>query len=189
MTIRLDKYAKQAFVSAVMADVPKIDYQTPINKLVLEAQEWYLKKHFPAVLAFMKSEHGSMLGRKSVGFSNSWKTGISSVSCLDCFVLSPEVKNACDVIIQTAMAQATARSELEVKVSGLIAGCHTVKTALKLLPEFEKYLPKVDTPTANLPALANVIADLSKAGWPKGATPTVAKKPAKIKHMVEAFAD
>jgi hypothetical protein len=41
------------------------------------------------------------------------------------------------------------------------------------LPEFEKYFPAEDAPISkNLPALANMVADLTKLGWPKGKTST-----------------
>ena len=35
------------------------------------------------------------------------------------------------------------------------------------LPEFAKYLPKAVAKTDNLPAVANLVADFVKAGWPK----------------------
>lgn len=48
--------------------------------------------------------------------------------------------------------------------------CSTLKTAKERLPEFEKYLPteRGTTGTINLP-VANTVADLINAGWPKGA--------------------
>ena len=49
--------------------------------------------------------------------------------------------------------------------------CTTRKALANLLPEFEQYLPE-DTPAAirSLPAIANIVADFSKAGWPKDKT-------------------
>lgn len=38
------------------------------------------------------------------------------------------------------------------------------------MPEAEKYLPKEAKSSTNVPAVANVVADLVKAGWPKGKT-------------------
>ncbi len=56
------------------------------------------------------------------------------------------------------------------KLQGAIEGCTTRKALMTRLPEFEKYYPAEEAPMSkNLPALANVIADLSKLGWPKGA--------------------
>ena len=51
-----------------------------------------------------------------------------------------------------------------------MATVFTVDKFFEAFPEFEKYLPSEAQPTKNLPALANVVADLSKLGWPKNAT-------------------
>jgi phosphoglycolate phosphatase-like HAD superfamily hydrolase len=63
-------------------------------------------------------------------------------------------------------------SDARRSLQGAIEACSTYKQLMTRLPEFEKYYPKPDAPTANLPALANVVADLSKLGWPKGITST-----------------
>lgn len=47
------------------------------------------------------------------------------------------------------------------------AACKTLKQARERLPEFEKYPPKdVEKSPTMLPALANLVADLTKVGWP-----------------------
>jgi hypothetical protein len=44
----------------------------------------------------------------------------------------------------------------------------TRKALVDLLPEFEKYLPADEAKAiASLPAVANVLSDFVKAGWPK----------------------
>jgi hypothetical protein len=48
-------------------------------------------------------------------------------------------------------------------------GASTRKALVAALPEFEKYLPaEVEAPVRSLPAIANVVAEFTKAGWPKG---------------------
>lgn len=67
--------------------------------------------------------------------------------------------------------------ELETKLEGVAAACTTRKALVEMLPEFEKYLP-ADEATANktnLPALANVVTDFVKAGWPKQNIGKIAK--------------
>jgi len=53
-------------------------------------------------------------------------------------------------------------------LNSAIMSCGTLAALKKTFPEFEKYYPTEEQPTKNLPALANVVADLSKLGWPKG---------------------
>jgi hypothetical protein len=59
------------------------------------------------------------------------------------------------------------RHNAESRLSHAFAGINTLKQALTTFPEFKKYYPTEEQPTKNLPALANVMADLSKLGWPK----------------------
>ena len=49
-----------------------------------------------------------------------------------------------------------------------------------MLPEFEKYLPS-ETPALDrtVPAVANVVTDFMRAGWPKGQAKPAAKPAAK----------
>jgi hypothetical protein len=60
-----------------------------------------------------------------------------------------------------------ARVKAERSLQYVVNGCTTLKQLETRLPEFKKYFPTAEKPAANLPALANVVADLSKLGWPK----------------------
>lgn len=64
--------------------------------------------------------------------------------------------------------QESQRSELKSKLTTVIEGCRTLKQAKERLPEFAKYLPaeRGTSGTSNLP-VANLVADLTAAGWPK----------------------
>jgi hypothetical protein len=59
-------------------------------------------------------------------------------------------------------------SDLQDKLESVAKSCNTRKQLAELLPEFEKYLP-ADTPAAgrSVPAIANLVTDFTKAGWPK----------------------
>ena len=91
-----------------------------------------------------------------------------------CFRLSAEDQKVLDTIIGNAERQRQHRESLKEKISGVIAGCTTVKTAKARLPEFAKYLPEEVEKTQNLPAIANLVADLTKLGWPKDAAQAAA---------------
>jgi Tfp pilus assembly protein PilO len=73
-----------------------------------------------------------------------------------------------------AAAKATQTSDRNTLSSKLQAAANSVatrKALVALLPEFEKYLPAdKEAACKNLPAVANLLADFSKAGWPKSAT-------------------
>lgn len=55
------------------------------------------------------------------------------------------------------------------QLTAVIASCTTLKQAKEALPEFIKYLPEEPGSTIDrtLPVVGNLVADLSKAGWPK----------------------
>ena len=58
---------------------------------------------------------------------------------------------------------------LRKQLTAVIASCTTLKQAKKALPEFVKYLPEEPGSAIDrtLPVVGNLVADLSKAGWPK----------------------
>lgn len=60
------------------------------------------------------------------------------------------------------------RDKLQVEVENSLRAFSTVKSLLKVMPELEKYVAHLALPaSSNLPAVANVVAKLSAAGWPK----------------------
>jgi len=173
--MRLTKYQREAFVRAVLNDVPKIDYESAVRKLVSDDNIAHLPEKIKAVAIDPKTRdylrssyyHTSIfLGvRISVGTSiiegseRNWKP-------------SP----AAAVKIQEMMKQWAEQqwrvTELEGKVSRAIWSVMTIKQAKATLPEFVKYLPeepeKGKSPNLPAPIIANLLADLSRAGWPKG---------------------
>lgn len=72
--------------------------------------------------------------------------------------------------------KANERSSLARKIQGAVDGCNTLKQLREHLPEFEKYYKFLETApvSKNLPAIAGVVAELTKFGWPKdAASPSV----------------
>lgn len=167
--MRLTKDDKNAFVQAVMNDVPQVDYQELVRQKI---QKWCFDalpadlqpaaKKYPeyfatsyiytpigcsAVYAICAPEHRGALfeGR----FPAQWKELVA---------LGAEYR-----------AQSATLQALREKVTALISTCTTLKQAEERLPEFAKYLPTDRAPatTSNLP-VANTLAELQAAGWPKG---------------------
>ena len=71
-------------------------------------------------------------------------------------------------IAKKHIAQAEKRESLREGVRGIIEACSTLKQAQERLPEFVDYLPldRSNQAMANTPAIANVVGELVKAGWP-----------------------
>jgi len=156
--MKLTKYEKEAIVRAIMQDVPT----KPDNILRAEIQAAFVAGMSAPVLKLYKT-HPKALKTESVP---SWDSGLSYRT--DFIVGDADVKKA----METFNAQKKARDEAHSKLSAAVMGCNTLAQLKKLLPEFISYFPSETEPTKNLPAVANMVADLSKLGWPKSQTKT-----------------
>jgi hypothetical protein len=155
---RITKWDKQAIVKAIMADVPKIDKKKRKEKL----QADIVKAMSPEARKLYKN-CPEALRTQCIGeliYDGTW-------SSRD--IIVGDVKGAViDEMKKPYEAEDKKHREVEYQLKGAIEACTTIKQLNDRLPEFKKYFPTVEKPTANLPALANVVADLSKLGWPKG---------------------
>ena len=167
--MRLTKSDKEAFVRAVMDDVPQIDYDERVRSLLIkwgkesvpEGMRPFIDSHpqyfntvyicTPAHLTFVQ-----------VIANPNWRHDEFKDR-------EPEKYAQLVELSELAGAQALARDDLRRKVTSLINMCSTLKAAKERLPEFEKYLPadRDGTGVCGLP-IANVVTDLMNAGWPKG---------------------
>jgi hypothetical protein len=158
--MKLTKYDKQAIVKAIMADVPKPDK----NKRRADLQTAIVKAMSPAVRKVFRESPGA-LRSEHVGdlISNgTWDSRIIVVGDVAADVL--------EAILKPYKDEDDAIYAAHNKLRGAVDSCNTRKALMDRLPEFEKYFPAEGAPISkNLPALANVVADLSKLGWPKGA--------------------
>lgn len=163
--MKLNNSDRDAFVNAVMDDVPQVDYSAQARKLVLDAAAAKLP---PKVRALWNDKD-----LRSFVRCDKWVRtpfGLDSVHIPPVEgAVTPQLQSELENLAVLAQEQRTARRELERKVRATIISCSTLNQAKERLPEFEKYLPvdRGSTGTVNLPAVANVVADLTKAGWPK----------------------
>lgn len=163
--MNLDKYTKQAIVKAIMADVPKIDTTKraeAINAAILKAMS-------PEVRKLYKTKPEA-LRRASVAYADPHCYWTHNTVVGD--VTDEKLKE----IVAPYKKEEEERDAMQRKLVGAFEGIRTLKAALKTFPEFKKYMPTEAEPTKNLPALANVMADLSKLGWPKDAKRTTTDK-------------
>ncbi len=162
--MKLTNYMRDAFVRAVMDDVPEVDYKQQIRdtarKVVIDAMPAKLRAVWddPRLQDYLITDH------------------IRVAECMYEYLPTyPNIKDSLDAqahILEALRAkhraQETQRYELRVKVKAVAYSAKTRKQLAEMLPEFEKYLP-VDEAAAirTLPVVANVVAELMAAGWPK----------------------
>jgi hypothetical protein len=165
--MKIDKYARAAIVKAIMADVPtpdKVKRRADLQAAVVKAMSPAVRKVFKECPGALKTSYFNDLLYDGMTWSTR-ELVVGDVSEDKLKELTAPYK-AEDEAIRSAKA----------KLAGAIEGCTTRKALMTRLPEFEKYYPAEDAPMSkNLPALANVMADLSKLGWPKGNAQTSTK--------------
>jgi hypothetical protein len=166
--MRLTNYHRDAFVAAVLQDTPS----TEIKAL----QELYEKQAVEEALKLAPAEVRKMW--KTNALRPYLKTarhyaGISGMNVIivpshneyqDEFPADSKAKLG-EIKARIEKAK-NLREELESKLMGVARACSTRKALATALPEFEKYLPEEQKIGSNLPALANVVSDFVKAGWP-----------------------
>jgi len=154
--MKFNKFTKQSIVRAIIQDIPPIDSEARAKAI----HEAIGKAMSPEVRKLFKT-HPSALRKASVRYANPFRTWGSDVTVGD--VTDKQLAEIC----KPYETQEEERAQAERKLGRAFEGINTLKQALTTFPEFKKYYPTEEEPTKNLPALANVMADLSKLGWPK----------------------
>ncbi len=160
--MKLTKNLREAFVRAVMADVPKVDYREQLQKAATAAAVNLL----PAPVAAAYKQFPDYVVTRHVRIG-------AQYFCLPSADGNPDfpigVQQELARLEALREAQEESRKALRTKLNAAANSVTTRKALAELLPEFEKYLPADErTATLNLPAVANIVADFVQAGWPKG---------------------
>lgn len=154
--MKFTKLIKQSIVRAIIQDIPPIDKEAralAVNAAIVKAMSPEVRKLFKT--------HPAALRTTSVAYTNPFRHWGNDVTVGD--VTDAQIKE----IIKPYEKQEEERAQAERRLLHAFEGINTLKQALTTFPEFKKYYPTEAEPTKNLPALANVMADLSKLGWPK----------------------
>lgn len=157
--MRLTETLREAFVRAAMADVPSVDYDTQIAD---KARRMSIA-NMPEWLQDACAKHKELLGYLRT--VSDWDSGASF------FTAGPRTaENTAELreLRRLANRQKDDRRALSNKLESVAAACNTTKQLADALPEFAKYLPKENAADRSVPAVANVVAEFVKAGWPKG---------------------
>lgn len=148
--MRLNRHQKSAIVRAIMDDIPEANYAALREKL----QAAVCAQMSPEVRKLYQ-KNPKALRRESVYGMNSY--GMTSIIVGDVTDLED--------IAAPFVAEAGQRAAFKTKLNAMVEGVTTLKQLKEILPEFEKYFPTEEKPTANLPAVANLVADAVKLGW------------------------
>ncbi len=161
--MRLTNNLRDAFVRAVMQDVPKEDFK---EKTRVAMQEDAFAQLPPKVQAI----HKDKALRHFVSTQDKFVSGgYYRVPSGGDFTPSSEMLANAQAWEKLSSAQDAKLGELRGKIRGCAYACSTRKQLLEMLPEFEKYLPADEvTASRTLPVLTNVVNDFIKAGWPAG---------------------
>lgn len=162
--MKLTTSDRDAFVRAVMNDVPAVDYDEKAREVVTAATVAKLPPKVreiwndPKLRGFLRCNQWQRLPRPLHDLNtlpvDGWET--------------EAVKEKLQDLATAKHKQEEEHDALQAKLRGIIKACSTLKQATERLPEFVKYLPadRTSTGVVNLP-VANVVADLMAAGWPK----------------------
>jgi hypothetical protein len=161
--MRLDKYTKSSIIRAIMDDVPapdKAKRRADLQAAVVKVMSPEVRKVYNKTPSALRTHHVGDVIYDGYG----WNTRD--------IIAGDVTDKVIEEIIKPYKAEDEARHATKRKLQGIVEGCSTLKQLQTLLPEFKQYMPTETAPTKNLPAVANMVADLSKLGWPKGKTST-----------------
>ena len=156
---------RDAFVLAVMNDVPKINYNEQAHKLIKGHAYSIMPAKIKAVFDDKK-----LIGYLTTPYFYVSKD-IDSICLPGTYDYRMDQKTT-DAVFKLGTLnkeQKEKYKKLKEQVMGVIKSCNTLKQAMERLPEFAEYLPKDrdGTGVSNLPAISNTVAELVQAGWPK----------------------
>lgn len=156
---------RDAFVHAVMKDVPQVDYEGQAKDMV---RAECINKLPPKIKALWSDKDLRGFIRCDSYVRVDGFIGSVAVPPVE-YTMSSSTAKKVKALAEKHKTQRKSRDELRAKVKAMIDGCSTLKQAKDRLPEFSKYLPteRGSTGVVGLPIVANIVSDLTKAGWPK----------------------
>lgn len=164
--MKLTNVIRDAFVRAVMADVPFVDYQQQGRDLIFQHA---IESMPPLVRAAWDSPDCKQYINQNYWHNPQFHQFGCCVPSEDNFKPAPKVLAKLKELATLLKTQAEKHQQLKTNIRTVALSVTTRKALADALPEFEKYLPE-DEAKANrlLPCVQNVVADFVKAGWPKG---------------------
>lgn len=167
MTQRFNATTRQAFVRAVMDDVPSVDYDEKMRVLLQK----FAVASLPDALKPLYKTHAHWFN--TVTYYNT-PSGYPSVVCvgeshdqLDQAIKADNLMlDAVRLLAESKRAQNTTREMLRDKLRALVHSVSTHEALIKAAPEFSKYVSCAGVVDKTVPVVANVLSELTSAGWP-----------------------
>lgn len=166
--MRLTNFLRDGFIRAVMHDVPKINYEEQAHKIARDAITARFNKTFPG-LDYATCSQSGWFDSGTVDMPRHINNIYAKPYCGYGMLKSDEKLWAkLEALGAKKKDQDDQMTNLETRLKGVAYACTTRKQLEEALPEFSSYLPEEEAKAAkNLPAVANVLSDFVKAGWPK----------------------
>jgi len=179
--MRLTNFHRDAFINRAMDDVPRkhADFDEELRNLALRT----VVAHMPPQVAQVWSRFPDWIQQGTVwlrpsDFGCEWPgstltsalhTPFADRGVLLKWLKKPEYAPQFKALFDSRNEERSRIDALEKRLRAVAYGCTTRAALAKALPEFEKYLPAEEGGVdRTVPAVANVVADFVKAGWPKG---------------------
>lgn len=166
--MRLTNTMRDAFVLAAMNDVPKVDYQEEAEKIAKDHLDLMFKQTFPGLDRKELELSGWLTGSVRVELPGSLDSVYTQAPSYGVLRRETEVWKKLNEIAIKHNEQRTKLLALRSNLKAVASSVTTRNALLAALPEFEKYLPADERQAIKtLPAVANIVSDFVKAGWPK----------------------
>lgn len=163
--MRLTNFLRDSFVRAAMNDVPKINYEEQAQKIARDFMKKEFARIFPKI--DINGEANQWLEKCSLDMPGSLGL-LYTVNPHYAYLKDKPVWEELKTLADLHAEQNKKHRDLQDRLTSVACACTTRKQLLEALPEFEAYLPAEEAKAAkNLPAVANVLSDFVKAGWPK----------------------
>lgn len=172
--MKLTKTHREQIVAAVMRDTP-MRHKLSIGERTQAVVDKFITERGPRGIRHLwkDKEFGQYLSRTSrnAGYlradpSCSYEYKLPQVSMLSGLDLDREAQVEIQQIADEHLEEMSQREDAESKLHAALAGIRTRKQFIEQFPELEKYAPEELTLDRTVPAICNVMATLSKLGFP-----------------------
>lgn len=172
--MKLTKTHREQIVAAVMRNTP-MRHKLSIGERIQAVVDKFITERGPRGIRHLwkDKEIGRYLNRTShnAGYlrtesSRFYDSRLPQVSTLHGLDLDSEAKAEIQQIADEYLEEMSQREDAESKLHSALAGIRTRKQFIEQFPELEKYAPEELTPDRTVPAISNVMATLSKLGFP-----------------------
>lgn len=187
--MKLNKEMKSAIADRIMKDVPRKLGKQQIQELMQKELDAHLKVvlsakilalwHDPEARPYIKTCSVGALELVTYHERHQLNMAIEHEALHRLCVTHPclegvkkEMPESRQLVLDY-MKECQQRLDMHHQLMANFTRCNTAATLVKYFPEFEKYLPMEAAPVL-LPATDNLVASLSKMGWPAGAQPAAA---------------